>query len=154
MSKPLEIPHQIRPEKGLELPSSPSRTSFGSPGKYYQIPSPIITRRTRTFSLSEQAASNPVQHGKVKYFCRQKGHGFIRPDDGSEDIFFHISDIEGEYAPRRDDEVTYKLCLVPPKNEKVQATHVIITSLGPGTHERWDQPPSPVPKEEEAGNHT
>ncbi|GCB79351.1 hypothetical protein scyTo_0019527 [Scyliorhinus torazame] len=58
--------------------------------------------------------------------------------DGKEDIFVHISDIEGEYVLVEGDEVTYKVCAVPPKNLKYQAVEVVITHLAPGTkHETW-----------------
>lgn len=36
------------------------------------------------------------------------------------------------------DEVSYKICSIPPKHEKVQAVDVTITHLAPGTkHETW-----------------
>lgn len=44
---------------------------------------------------SARALENPVEKGLIKIFCRSKGHGFITPHNGGDDIFVHIS----EYAP-------------------------------------------------------
>lgn len=38
--------------------------------------------------------------GKVKMFNAERGFGFIRPDDGGDDIFFHVT------ALREGDEIT------------------------------------------------
>ncbi|XP_010717715.1 calcium-regulated heat-stable protein 1 isoform X2 [Meleagris gallopavo] len=134
-----QSPSSLHSSTSLHLPENRrTRDRSPSPMRGYLIPSPLPTRRTRTYSATVRASEGPIYKGVCKCFCRSKGHGFISPADGGPDIFVHISDIEGEYVPVSGDEVTYKVCTIPPKNEKLQAVEVVITHLAPGTkHETW-----------------
>ncbi|KAM8824584.1 calcium-regulated heat-stable protein 1 [Synchiropus picturatus] len=124
--------------ESLQPPVSRHRDRSPSPMRGYLIPSPLPTRRNRTCSATARAAEGPTFTGVCKCFSRSKGHGFITPSEGGSDIFVHISDIEGEYVPVEGDKVSYKVCSIPPKHQKVQAVEVTITNLKPGsTHETW-----------------
>jgi len=62
--------------------------------------------------------------GRVKWFNAKKGYGFIVPDDGSEELFVHYSDIEidGFKTLRQGEEVTFEKVDSPkgPKAVKVR----------------------------------
>lgn len=137
LTNPLPIP------KGGTPCSSPSAAH--SPGGLH-IPhlfhgGHVITKRNRSNSTYERAKDNPIEKGVIKYFSRSKGHGFVtNPQRPGEDLFVHISDIEGELVPKEGDEVSYKLCPIPPKLEKYQAIHVRIVNFTPDVHVRWDSP--------------
>ena len=49
--------------------------------------------------------------GTVKWFNATKGFGFIQPDDGSKDVFLHVSAVEraGLQSPRDGQKVQYDL---------------------------------------------
>lgn len=73
-----------------------------------------------------------IQKGFIKYFRQDVGHGIITRDGNSDDIFVHLKDIEGEYYPQLNDKVTFRVCPVSPKSEKLRAIHVRIVKFTPG----------------------
>lgn len=50
---------------------------------------------------------NTMQEGKVKFFNETKGFGFITPNDGSADIFVHVSGLIDEI--RENSQVSYEV---------------------------------------------
>ena len=52
-----------------------------------------------------------MSQGTVKWFNSQKGFGFIQPDDGSKDVFVHISAVEraGMGSLNEGQKLTYEL---------------------------------------------
>ena len=49
--------------------------------------------------------------GTVKWFNANKGFGFIQPEDGSKDVFLHISAVEraGLQSPAEGENIEYEL---------------------------------------------
>ena len=59
--------------------------------------------------------------GKVKWFDANKGFGFIRPNDGSTDVFVHISALQSAGIATLDDGQSVKFELVAGRNGKSAA---------------------------------
>jgi len=152
ITDPLPIPTsggRITPCSSPTMPSSPGGLHI----PHFFHGGNIITKRTRSNSTYERAKDNPIERGTIKYFNRSKGHGFVTNEKGGDDVFVHVSDIEGELVPREGDQVTFRLCPIPPKLEKFQAIHVQIINFTPETHMRWDSPLRDEEKKENCLSH-
>jgi CspA family cold shock protein len=64
-----------------------------------------------------------MPQGRIKMFNEDKGFGFIKPDDGGSDVFFHVTDL------REGDEITVDAAVAfemgkDPKSGKPKAVDV------------------------------
>ena len=64
--------------------------------------------------------------GRVKWFNTTKGFGFIEPEDGSRDVFVHISAVQraGLVELREGQRVTFEL--VPGKDGRTSASDLSV----------------------------
>jgi CspA family cold shock protein len=76
---------------------------------------------------SEEAPAE-AQTGSVMTYFEEKGYGFLRPDGGGKDIFFHISRLHQGQAPDLvpGTKVAYELGM--DRNGKIAASSVRILS--------------------------
>jgi cold shock protein len=51
----------------------------------------------------EDASPPKRQNGKVKFFDKDRGFGFVTPDDGGRDVFVHVSSVQRSGMPHLDD---------------------------------------------------
>jgi cold shock protein len=61
--------------------------------------------------------------GKVKMFNEERGFGFIKPDDGDADIFFHVTALREGDEILKDKTVTFEVG-TDPKSGKTKAISV------------------------------
>ena len=47
--------------------------------------------------------------GTIKFFNDDKGFGFITPDNGGQDVFVHVSALQGSGSLREGDKVSFEV---------------------------------------------
>jgi cold shock protein len=64
--------------------------------------------------------------GSVKWFNDEKGYGFIKPDDGSAELFVHFTAIKlrGYKSLAEGDHVSYEV--TQGRKDKLQASDILI----------------------------
>jgi len=53
--------------------------------------------------------SAPTRHGHVKFYNSDKGYGFLIADDGSGDVFFHVSQVVAMAEPQKGQRVVFRM---------------------------------------------
>jgi len=72
------------------------------------------------------------QRGKVKWFSRQRGYGFIIVESTGEEIFVHRTALEGVYSLYEEQEVEFEIEATPKGPEAVRVSP-LRTDAKPGT---------------------
>jgi CspA family cold shock protein len=65
--------------------------------------------------------------GTVKWFNSQKGYGFIAPNDGSKDVFVHISAVQRAGLDSLNEGQRVQYDLTPGKDGKNSAENLKVT---------------------------
>ena len=50
-----------------------------------------------------------MAHGTIKFFNQEKGFGFITPDEGGQDVFVHVSAVQGSTLLRDGQRESYEV---------------------------------------------
>jgi cold shock protein len=76
-------------------------------------------------AVGQEKRETLMATGTVKWFNSAKGYGFIQPDDGSKDVFVHISAVEraGHTSLAEGAKVSYEV-KVDPKRGKSSAENL------------------------------
>ena len=67
-----------------------------------------------------------MAQGTVKWFNPTKGYGFIQPEDGSKDVFVHISAVERAGLATLNEGHKLSFELVEGRNGKMSAEHLTL----------------------------
>ena len=62
--------------------------------------------------------------GTVRWFNPQRGYGFIQPDDGSKDVFVHITAVEHAGLPGLNEGQKVSFDVEPGQQGKMSATNL------------------------------
>lgn len=68
-----------------------------------------------------------MARGSVKWFNRDKGYGFIEPEDGGKDVFVHISAVERAGLQTLVEGQVIQFDIEPGRNGKTAAENLVVT---------------------------
>lgn len=130
-----------------------------------RVASAVVPKVAKAFAapaFNTQFAYFSVQAGSVKFFDPVKGFGFISPDDGSEDVFVHQSEIKAEgFRSLEDGEaVEFEVLINEQKGGKKYAAnvtgpngaYVVGTTSSPSTSSRPARPDQGSNRRRERGD--
>ena len=69
-------------------------------------------KQIKEIERKDKIEQNQLLFGRIKFFDKDKGFGFIKPDEEIDDLFFHQSSLKDE-IPHQDDQVQFKISEAP-----------------------------------------
>ncbi len=116
---------KFRAGKGLRAAVNPRRESELDSSTIEQPTTASPTVTVPDVSVKPTLRERVMATGTVKWFNPVKGYGFIEPNDGSQDVFVHISTVEraGLNGLREGQKVEYEL--VPGRDGKSSAENLV-----------------------------
>jgi cold shock protein len=83
-----------------------------------------MPRSTLNVGPLSELRKDTMPTGSVKWYDPKKGYGFIQPDDGSKDVFVHVSAVEASGLGRLNDNQRVSFEIERGKNGKVSAVQL------------------------------
>jgi CspA family cold shock protein len=116
-------PHASRPQvftPGL------GRQRFGSSTKT-RLVARIAAMPSSSNPCLDETEERTMSKGTVKWFNATKGYGFIKPADGNQDVFVHISAVERAGLSTLNENQTVEYELVTGRNGKASAENLKVS---------------------------
>merc|ERR1712232_617143 len=89
---------------------------------------PLVPMPTPAPVVCETKKAPALPRGKVREFFNEKGFGFVRMKDSTDDVFFHVSAIQGPLVKKND---TVECALGRDRSGRTRATKVILRKKAP-----------------------
>merc|ERR1712232_1469214 len=91
-------------------------------------PAPLVPMPMSARVAREAKKAPALPRGKVKDCFKDKGFGFVRMKDSTDDVFFHVSAIQGPSVGKND---TVECALGRDRSGRMRATKVILCKKAP-----------------------
>ena len=102
-SKPPQLPSPVRPRQNSWNPAEDP--PLPEPNHQTPPPEPIPSS---IYEPPPQQKEEPKKTGVVIWFSPVKNQGFLKPDDGSPDVWVHGDGVRPGVAIKKDDRVSYR----------------------------------------------
>ena len=106
-------------------PNRPGNKKTAREGLANSVPR-CCGQRPSALNWKIEQPEDPMPAGKIKMFNEDKGFGFIQPDDGGVDVFFHVSALRDGDEITKGNAVNFEIG-VDPKSGKTKAVSVDLT---------------------------